>query len=66
MPTPPVKGMHVSWANDPPNPKISDWNVTEIKIDKHRRHVDKSTVAHFWRVLDSWMGMNKPALMRTQ
>ncbi|KAL1758469.1 RNA polymerase II-associated protein [Schizophyllum commune] len=61
-----VKGMHVSWANDPPNPKITDWNVTEIKIDKHRRHVDKSTVAHFWRVLDSWMGMNKPALMRTQ
>ncbi|KAL1744286.1 RNA polymerase II-associated protein [Schizophyllum fasciatum] len=61
-----VKGMYVSWANDPPNTKITDWNVTEIKIDKHRRHVDKSTVAHFWRSLDSWMGMNKPALMRTQ
>lgn len=61
-----VKGMHVSWANDPPNPKIADWNVTEIKIDKNRRHVDKSTVAHFWRVLDNWMGMNKPALMKTQ
>lgn len=27
-----VKGMYVSWANDPPNPKIKDWNVTELKV----------------------------------
>lgn len=24
--------MYVSWANDPPNPKIKDWNVTELKV----------------------------------
>ncbi|KAI9446951.1 RNA polymerase II accessory factor [Russula earlei] len=36
-----VKGIYVSWANDPPNPKVKDWNVTELKIDPHRRHVDK-------------------------
>ena len=22
----------MSWTNDPPNPKIKDWNVTEIKV----------------------------------
>jgi parafibromin len=27
-----VKGMYVSWSNDPPNPKIKDWNVTELKV----------------------------------
>ncbi|KAG5728261.1 Cell division control protein 73 [Termitomyces sp. T112] len=58
-----VKGIYVSWANDPPNAKIKDWNVMELKIDPHRRHVDKSVVAHFWKTLDTWIAANKPWLM---
>ncbi|KAF8490011.1 RNA polymerase II accessory factor [Russula emetica] len=58
-----VKGIYVSWANDPPNPKVKDWNVTELKIDPHRRHVDKSTVAYFWKTLDTWTAIHKPSLM---
>ncbi|KAH9961006.1 RNA polymerase II-associated protein [Russula dissimulans] len=58
-----VKGIYVSWANDPPNPKVKDWNVTELKIDPHRRHVDKSTVAYFWKTLDTWTAAHKPALV---
>ncbi|KAJ2927111.1 hypothetical protein H1R20_g10011, partial [Candolleomyces eurysporus] len=58
-----VKGIYVSWSNDPPNHKIKDWNVTELKIDPHRRHVDKSTVASFWKTLDTWIQANKPWLM---
>lgn len=27
-----VKGIHVAWANDPPNPKIKDWNVTDLRV----------------------------------
>lgn len=27
-----VKGIYVSWSNDPPNVKIKDWNVTELKV----------------------------------
>lgn len=30
--SPPVKGFYVCWTNDPPNPKIKDWNVTELKV----------------------------------
>ncbi|KAI0294655.1 RNA polymerase II accessory factor [Multifurca ochricompacta] len=60
-----VKGIYVSWANDPPNPKIKDWNVTELKIDPHRRHVDKSSVAYFWKTLDTWTALHKPSLMNT-
>jgi len=59
-----VKGIYVSWSNDPPNTKIKDWNVTELKIDPHRRHVDKSVVAHFWKTLDTWTMSNKPWLMK--
>ncbi|EPS98371.1 hypothetical protein FOMPIDRAFT_1126619 [Fomitopsis schrenkii] len=59
-----VKGFYVAWANDPPNTKIKDWNVTELKIDQHRRHIDKSVVAHFWKTLDTWTMTNKPWLMQ--
>jgi parafibromin len=27
-----VKGVYVTWSNDPPNPKIQDWNVMELKV----------------------------------
>ena len=27
-----VKGIYVSWSNDPPNTKITNWNVTELKV----------------------------------
>ncbi|KAK7056604.1 accessory factor associated with RNA polymerase II [Paramarasmius palmivorus] len=59
-----VKGIYMSWTTEPPNPKIGDWNVTELKIDQHRRHVDKSVVAHFWRILDDWTLANKPWLVK--
>ncbi|KAF7346503.1 CDC73-C domain-containing protein [Mycena sanguinolenta] len=59
-----VKGIYVCWSNDPPNAKIKDWNVTELKIDPIRRHVDKSVVAHFWKTLDTWTAANKPWLIK--
>jgi len=79
----PVKGIYVTWSNDPPNTKIKDWNVTELKvrfasacdvltvyqclyqIDPHRRHIDKSVVAHFWKLIDDWTIVNKPWLMKS-
>ncbi|KAF9232047.1 RNA pol II accessory factor, Cdc73 family-domain-containing protein [Melanogaster broomeanus] len=60
-----VKGIYFTWANDPPNVKIKDWNVTELKIDPHRRHVDKSVVAHFWQLIDDWTLTNKPWLLKS-
>ncbi|EKM56121.1 uncharacterized protein PHACADRAFT_145235 [Phanerochaete carnosa HHB-10118-sp] len=60
-----VRGFYISLTTDPPNPKIKDWNVTELKIDPNRRHVDKSTVAQFWKTLDAWTMANKPWIMKT-
>ncbi|KAH9958508.1 hypothetical protein BGW80DRAFT_1439042 [Lactifluus volemus] len=60
-----VKGIYVSWTSGPPNPKVKDWNVTELKIDPHRRHVDKSTVAYLWKTLDTWTALHKPSLVNT-
>jgi len=59
-----VKGIYFSLTSDPPNPKIKDWNVTDLKLDPHRRHVDRAVVAHFWKLLDTWTMQNKPSLMK--
>ncbi|KAH8924092.1 CDC73-domain-containing protein [Atractiella rhizophila] len=57
-----VKGVYVRWTSDPPNPKVLGWNVTELKIDPHKRHIDKSVVADFWRSLEAWIASHKPWL----
>jgi len=30
------------------------------QVDKSKRHTDKSTVADFWRTLESWIAVHKP------
>jgi hypothetical protein len=40
------------------------FNMALAQIDPNRRHVDKSVVAHFWKMLDSWIQMNKPSLVK--
>jgi parafibromin len=27
-----VKGVYFTWINDPANPQVQDWNVTELKV----------------------------------
>ena len=34
------------------------------QIDPNRRHVDKSVVAHVWKMLDSWIHINRPSLVK--
>ena len=37
------------------------WNAP-FQIDPTKRHIDKSTVAGFWRDLEAWIGVHKPGL----
>lgn len=57
-----VKGIYFYYANEAPSSSIKEWNVTELKIDQSRRHVDKSVVASFWKTLDAWTHLHKPWL----
>ena len=36
--------------------------ILDAQIDPAKRHIDKSTVADFWRGLEAWIAMNKPYL----
>ncbi|WVR08183.1 hypothetical protein IAU60_005229 [Kwoniella sp. DSM 27419] len=47
-----VKGVYFQWHNEPVNPVVKDWNVTEMRIDRNRRHTDRQVVADLWRILD--------------
>lgn len=49
-----VKGVYFQWNNEPTNPAVKDWNVTEMRIDRNKRHIDRQIVAEFWRQLDSY------------
>ncbi|WOO77591.1 Cell division control protein 73 [Vanrija pseudolonga] len=48
-----VNGAYFQWHNEATNPTIKDWNVTDFKIDKFKRHTDRQVVAKFWNLLDS-------------
>lgn len=42
-------GFYVSYLGDPTPPKIKDWNVSEIKVDRgEKRFRDKMIVRDFW------------------
>ncbi|SCV74674.1 BQ2448_7703 [Microbotryum intermedium] len=57
-----VKGVFVQYNHEAANPKVRSWNVTELRVDRKNRHIDKSTVADFWRSLDAWIARYKPHL----
>ncbi|PWN41774.1 CDC73-domain-containing protein [Ceraceosorus guamensis] len=58
-----VMGVYVRWSNESRNGNVKDWNVTELVVDLHKRHLDKQLSTQFWRTLDSWMARNKPELL---
>lgn len=58
-----VKGIYLKLTNDPPNPKIANWNVTELRIDPVKRHIDKSAVNDFWRIVEAWTGTHKQGIV---
>lgn len=41
-----MKGIYLSLTSDPPNPKIKDWNVTELKVRSFLLHLLRC-VEHF-------------------
>lgn len=58
-----VMGVYVRWHNEPQSVNVRDWNVTELQVDRNKRHTDKQVVSHFWRQLESWTQRRKPHLI---
>ncbi|KAN0064688.1 accessory factor associated with RNA polymerase II [Thecaphora frezii] len=58
-----VMGVYVRWHNEPQNINVREWNVTELQVDRTKRHTDKQVVAFFWRSLETWTQRRKPQLL---
>lgn len=58
-----VKGYLVQYANEGAVQKARDWNVTPLRIEPHKRHMDRSVVAEFWRSLEGWIAQRAPHLV---
>ena len=50
-----VYGVFVAYSSDAVNPVQKEWNVTTVKVERHRRHTDREVVRGFWDGLEKWM-----------
>ena len=48
-----------------PPDAIQKWNVTVLDLSKTRRHLDRTTSLHFWRLLDEFVSQHKREFSRT-
>mmetsp|Transcript_22812 Transcript_22812/g.59593 ORF Transcript_22812/g.59593 Transcript_22812/m.59593 type:complete len:220 (+) Transcript_22812:1879-2538(+) len=48
-----------------PPEAIQKWNVTVLDLSKTRRHLDRTTSLHFWRLLDEFVRQHKREFVRT-
>lgn len=48
------------WKDMPMDSNVSKWNVTVLKLDKHKRHLDRATLQNFWEVLDKFVDQYRP------
>ncbi|UZJ55809.1 hypothetical protein CBS101457_005129 [Exobasidium rhododendri] len=58
-----VLGVYARWHNETRSNNIRDWPVTELVVDRSKRHTDKQIVAHFWRNVDNFIARRKSHLM---
>jgi parafibromin len=45
----------VAYSSDPVNPVQKEWNITTVKVERHRRHTDREVIRGFWDGLEKWM-----------
>jgi hypothetical protein len=48
---------------DTPHENAAKWNVTLLKVDRVRRHLDAGIAARFWSLLDKDIFVRKPFLL---
>ena len=58
-----VMGVYARWNNEPKNANVQDWPITELIIDRSKRHTDRQVISHFWRSVDSFVSRRKSHLV---
>ncbi|KAL3897587.1 MAG: hypothetical protein SGCHY_003323 [Lobulomycetales sp.] len=57
-----MMGFCLLFNDEPVRATIKNWNVKQMVIHRHRRHLDSQVVFDFWASLDDWIVRNRPFL----
>lgn len=57
-----IKGFHLKWVELPTDANVLKWSVQILKLDRHKRHLDRAELNMFWEIIDKHMAKNKPHL----
>jgi parafibromin len=56
-------GVHFKYDDTALDKRVSDWNVKVLEINKYKRYQDTNSSLEFWRLLDSFMMVNKTNIL---
>lgn len=57
-------GVHVKYDDIRVDARVASWNVRVLEINKYKRYLDKGASLEFWRMLDEFMLVHKPAMVK--
>ena len=50
------------YSNDTLNPNVAQWDVEVLKLNRTRRHMDRTASHQFWKSLDKFTAKHFPDL----
>lgn len=50
-----VRGFSLEWDDAPVDPKVANWNVQRLTIQRTRRHADATAVHQFWSSIEEFL-----------
>eukprot|EP00045_Choanoeca_perplexa_P005278 m.44618 g.44618 ORF g.44618 m.44618 type:complete len:417 (-) comp13035_c0_seq1:26-1276(-) len=56
------KGFHFMYSNETLNKNVAQWDVEVLKLNRTRRHMDRTAMYQFWKSLDKWTAKHFPDL----
>lgn len=59
-----VLGVHLMFSDSEVNANIQSWNCKILKISRTQRHLDSGAMNEFWKLLDAYMELHKPWLVK--
>lgn len=59
-----VLGVFLTFDNRTMDPAVQTWNCKVIKVNQFQRHLDSSASLAFWSLLDGFIKVNKPHMLR--
>eukprot|EP00611_Tribonema_gayanum_P006824 TRINITY_DN16161_c0_g1_i5.p1 TRINITY_DN16161_c0_g1~~TRINITY_DN16161_c0_g1_i5.p1 ORF type:complete len:477 (-),score=185.16 TRINITY_DN16161_c0_g1_i5:127-1557(-) len=57
-------GVHLKFDDTRADGKVASWNVRVLDINKHKRYLDKGASLALWRMIDDFVHVHKPHMIK--